>query len=48
MALYACHFNTNSYLCINYSCTRQFESKLSMLLLAIFFKKRKEDYGNRN
>ena len=48
MALYAYHFKTNSYLCINFSCTRQFESKLSLLLLAKVLQKRKEDYGNRN
>ena len=48
MALYACHFKTNSYLCINFSCTQQFESKLSLLLLAKVLQKRKEDYGNRN
>ena len=48
MTLYACHFKTNSYLCINFSCTRQFESKLSLLLSAKVLQKRKEDYGNRN
>ena len=48
MTLYARHFKTNSYLCINFSCTRQFESKLSLLLLAKVLQKRKEDYGNRN
>ena len=34
MGLYACHFKTKNYLCINFCCTRQFESKLSLLLLA--------------
>ena len=42
MALYACHFKTNSYLCINFSYTRQFESKLSLLLLAKVLQKERK------
>lgn len=42
MALYACHFKTKSYLCINFCCTRQFESKLSLLLLAKVLQKERK------